>query len=153
MGVHRVIQGVLHVLLTEELTAATILSSTIFKEKTHPPTSANVIKESSKLDNFDCVVEVYAVKINNRPAVGSTSSVLKIKVPRQKKGIFWPSTVIENEMTDIISSLGSQLNWPKSEIIACQAIVDQTNVNKTNERESCRQLVGRNFWMSRSRPL
>ena len=62
--------------LTEELTAATILSSTTFKEYTHPLTLANVSMESSKLDNFDCVVEVYAVKINNRPAVGSFSSAL-----------------------------------------------------------------------------
>lgn len=62
--------------LTEELTAATILSSTTFKEYTHPFTSANVTIESSKLDDFDCVAEVYAVKINNRPAVGSISSAL-----------------------------------------------------------------------------
>ena len=72
-------------------------------------TSANVSMESSKLDDFDCVVKVYAVKINNRPAVGSFSSALYNTVPRQKSGFFWPSTVIENETTDVISSSESQL--------------------------------------------
>lgn len=78
-------------------------------------TSANVSMESSKLDDFDCVAEVYAVKISNRPAVGSDSSALKNTVPRQKKGFFWPSTVKENETTDVMSSSGAPLNWPKSE--------------------------------------